>query len=316
MKKSKVLFYMFSGTIYRVIRKVVGILNFKRKRYGTRKILNQEQTNDEIYKKLINSDHFFIGRLGDVECRLLETMIKQEVGLISSIPSKIQSTSKTSAGIFFSTQEEIEEIREIYKKSLSSLTHICVWFNYLEDLLCDEFASNAKLCSLMGLDSYLFNVPWTSGLKDKKVLVVSPFADSILYQYNNYREKLFSNPLTLPRFSKLLVYKPEMTFASCNPKFESWNKTLDYMFENIKDLDFDVAILGCGGYGLPLGSKLYNIGKSVIHAGGVTQIYFGVKGKRWENLPYAARVMNQYWKRPNEEEIPAGQEKVEGGCYW
>ena len=49
-----------------------------------------------------------------------------------------------------------------------------------------------------------------------------------------------------------------------------------------------------------------------IHAGGATQLLFGIKGKRWDECGF----YNDYWVRPSEREKPLGYEKVEGGCYW
>ena len=46
------------------------------------------------------------------------------------------------------------------------------------------------------------------------------------------------------------------------------------MYEECKQIDFDVAIIGCGDYGLPLAEKLKSHGKQVIHLGGATQLMF------------------------------------------
>ena len=47
---------------------------------------------------------------------------------------------------------------------------------------------------------------------------------------------------------------------------------------------FDVAIIGCGAYGMPLAAMLKQAGKQAIHLGGATQLLFGIKGKRWEEI--------------------------------
>ena len=46
--------------------------------------------------------------------------------------------------------------------------------------------------------------------------------------------------------------------------------------------------------------------------GGATQLLFGIKGKRWDDMG----IYNGYWVRPDETERPKGLEKVEEGCYW
>lgn len=58
------------------------------------------------------------------------------------------------------------------------------------------------------------------------------------------------------------------------------------------------------------------LGKIAIQMSGSTQILFGIKGKRWENIPEVSKLFNEYWIRPAENETPKKSEKVEGGSYW
>ena len=92
------------------------------------------------------------------------------------------------------------------------------------------------------------------------------------------------------------------------------------MCNDIKKLEFDIALLGCGGYGLPLCNYINkDLKKSAIYIGGGLQLLFGVMGKRWEN--------NDMWKkiiadndckfiRPSGDEIMPNNTRIEGGCYW
>ena len=91
------------------------------------------------------------------------------------------------------------------------------------------------------------------------------------------------------------------------------------MYKEAMKLDFDIAILGCGAYGLPLAAKIKQAGKQAIHLGGVTQILFGIKGKRWEEMEdyrYIKNLMNDAWVYPNVQDTPKNAKIVEGGCYW
>lgn len=69
-------------------------------------------------------------------------------------------------------------------------------------------------------------------------------------------------------------------------------------------IDFDIAIIGCGAYGMPLAAKLKKTGKQAIHLGGETQLLFGIKGKWWEeNYPSKiASCFNEYWGYPADSE--------------
>jgi hypothetical protein len=89
------------------------------------------------------------------------------------------------------------------------------------------------------------------------------------------------------------------------------------MCAKIDRLDFDIALLGCGGYGLPLVNYIKNTKKrSAIYVGGALQILFGIRGKRWDNMPQINKFYNSRWVRPSEEEKIIGLEKVEEGCYY
>ena len=51
---------------------------------------------------------------------------------------------------------------------------------------------------------------------------------------------------------------------------------------------------------------------------GVTQLLFGIKGKRWEDYvvwPYM-NLFNDHWVRPGASEKPKNATVVEGACYW
>ena len=88
------------------------------------------------------------------------------------------------------------------------------------------------------------------------------------------------------------------------------------MCKDISKIDFDVALLGCGSYGLPLANYIKNLGKSAVYIGGGLQLYFGIKGKRWENSQDITKFYNDYWTRANTNETPNTSNMVEGGCYW
>ena len=87
------------------------------------------------------------------------------------------------------------------------------------------------------------------------------------------------------------------------------------MYSEVMKYDFDVAIIGCGAYGMPLAAKIKNGGKIAIHLGGATQLLFGIKGARWDHHPLS-RMYNEHWTRPAEEETPKASQLIEGACYW
>jgi hypothetical protein len=84
------------------------------------------------------------------------------------------------------------------------------------------------------------------------------------------------------------------------------------MYEKTKEVDFDIAIVGCGAYGFPLASRLKEDGKIAIALGGLVQLLFGIKGRRWDN----SDLYNEHWVRPSARETPVRAGKTDGGAYW
>ncbi len=50
--------------------------------------------------------------------------------------------------------------------------------------------------------------------------------------------------------------------------------------------------------------------------GGMVQMLFGIKGKRWDLKPISKELYNSSWIRPSMEERPEHANEVENGCYW
>lgn len=172
----------------------------------------------------------------------------------------------------------------------------------------------------MDLDGFyapwLYENPWTRVLKGKKVLVIHPFVHSIESQYKR-RELLFENPDVLPEFASLHVIKAVQSIAGEETEFASWFDALEYMKGEMEKIDFEVALIGCGAYGMPLAIHAKRLGKIGIHLAGWTQMLFGIYGKRWiQDQPQYAKYINEYWVRPSDDEKPIRALGVEGGCYW
>lgn len=158
------------------------------------------------------------------------------------------------------------------------------------------------------------DVAWSGALARKKVLVIHPFAKLIEEQYKR-RDKLFSSPNILPEF-ELITY-PAVQSIGGNPEFESWFDALDKMKNDISGIDFDVALIGCGAYGMPLGAFIKaHMHKKAVHMGGALQILFGIRGKRWDEREDYSELFNGYWVRPTDDLKPESYKNVEGGCYW
>ena len=92
------------------------------------------------------------------------------------------------------------------------------------------------------------------------------------------------------------------------------------MINDIKDIEFDIALVSCGGYGLPLCNYIKTtMNKSAIYVGGGLQLLFGVMGKRWENNEMWNKIIRENdtkFIKPSGDEIIQNNKTIENGCYW
>ena len=133
--------------------------------------------------------------------------------------------------------------------------------------------------------------------KGKKILFISPFSESIKYQYN--KKEYIHNNLEMPYFD-LLTYKTPITYNDGNKinfkNANNWFEACDIIFNDIKNIDFDIAFLSCGCYANELGYRIKNIlKKKAIYLGGGLNLLFNIRGKRYENKiwkPIADKYLN------------------------
>lgn len=226
---------------------------------------------------------------------------------------------KNNAGFFNSNHKEYSKFSDLMVKCAKEIDILGSWQE-------NEYIMNKYLsCNSIHLDAlvpFFANKPWTQYLENKKVLVIHPFKNTILSQYQN-RHKLFDNKSILPDFSQLTVYKSVQSLGGGQDatKYKSWFDALEHMQKDIDCIDYDVALIGCGAYGMPLAAHCKSRGKQAIHLGGAVQLLFGIKGKRWETEDYYIDkyppiMNNPYWVYPNETERPQNFSNVENGCYW
>ena len=211
------------------------------------------------------------------------------------------------AGLFPYGEETAIKFGQLMERCSQSIDLLGAWDTYMQDYLIDVVCkTDMKISALGSLEPYGFKEPWSSALKGKRVVVVHPFSDTIEQQYQK-RENLFSDKNILPEFT-LRTVKAVQTIAGVKDcRFRSWFDALDYMYKEVIKEDFDVSIIGCGAYGLPLAARIKESGKIAIHLGGATQILFGIKGKRWDNIPGISKLYNEYWVRPSDNERPKMQ---------
>jgi hypothetical protein len=277
-----------------------------------------QQGQDRIGELIAQGRPLMISRLGSVELSCLHFYLKRRTKSAKNYSKKIGYSMSNNAGFFPVEDDKLDAFCEMYLEDLKNVDVLGVWFNHYENVICNTLCRDAELADLACLEPFRFTNPWSGKLAGKKVLVVHPFADSIRKQYQEKRHLLFSSPDVLPEF-ELKTLKAVQSIAGCQVAFPTWFDAYHHMCDEMARTDFDICLIGAGAYGLPLASCAKKLGKQALHMGGVTQILFGIKGRRWERDDYAdftAKMFNEHWIRPLESEAPANKDKVEKGCYW
>ena len=296
--------YMFMKRVYgttiglwyfkKLYIKHIGFYNGKKRL----KLLSHTGADKVIARSIRSGKPFMMGRFGSSEIR---GIFKDEFDILCFY-----------AGFFPRDRKLLRRFKKTYIDAAKQLDMLMIW-NYL-----NHFANKIKLIKTLPNIRYLSplsasgpaNCLWMKELKDKKILVIHPFKKTIEAQQDK-REKLG----ILPKIKSLEVIKAVQTLGNNEDcRFETWFDALDYMKKEIDKKDFDIALIGCGAYGLPLAAHVKSIGKQAVHVGGGLQLFFGIRGKRWDeskNIKY-----NEHWVSPMKEDFLKDSKKFEGGCYW
>lgn len=158
---------------------------------------------------------------------------------------------------------------------------------------------------------------WMPALKGKRVLVIHPFQATIEAQLPNL-PVLFEGHPDWMEGCTFQVMKPPVTLAG-NHGNKDWQDHYETFLIQLQQcsLEFDIALVAAGGYGMLLADDIYTrMKKSVIYVGGALQLFFGIIGKRWFDQPDVMKLVTDDWVRPAASDKPPQATRVEKGCYW
>jgi len=157
---------------------------------------------------------------------------------------------------------------------------------------------------------------WLEDLLKLRWLVIHPFAETIRAQLPH----LATLGIYPPRASEDLERRAQNTqILGCPqfaymvpPKHPDWCSALAALKKDMECLDFDIALIGAGAWSLPLTAHAKSLGKKGIHLGGSLQLFFGIRGARFDK----SGIYNEKWIRPLAEERPKNCHLMEQGAYW
>jgi len=262
------------------------------------KLLNEENASKLITEKIQSNKPFMLGRYGSTEFKALFSG-KEEIHNLCFY-----------GGVFPESEEIFNKFKKEYFDASKSMDILAIW-NYQNHFLnkikwLKNFPNINNLIPLGVVGQETSG--WIKSLKGKKVLVINAFEATMKQQYKKRKELGI-----LPELKSLEILKSVQTLGlKKDDRFETWFDALDYMKKEIDKKDFDIALIGCGSYALPLSAYVKSIGKQSIHMGGSIQLLFGIKGKRWDN----AGIYTKDWTYLLEEDTPSNSKIIEGGCYW
>jgi hypothetical protein len=233
------------------------------------------------------------------------------------LPDRAVEVLKNNAGILLHKEEDLQYFAKWYLQAFDSADLYASWeqWSHYTNHIQQSQEYVQRLYPKQQMSTGVFDIfhfiasgnPWTHALRNRRILLISPFGETMLTQEQAYPIDLF------PECS-FVHLKPPMTQGSENNRgFKT--EFLEFC-SRVRNVKFDVALVSCGGYGNPICSYIYSLGKSAIYVGGVLQMYFGLYGSRWikERKDVLRLYMTKTWRRPTEK--PLGYEKIENGCYW
>ena len=306
---------------YRVLpsrRRVLNLLH-----YLGEQELDLARTQEHITQKLSTDEPFLLGRPGGTESEGVYFFLHNRLGTRKKhqrpYTAWFRKYSTVQAGITHNSDTDLDFFTTAYLqailasdmlgygqfapgalgiiRTLSDIGRPITHFDSLEPWGCVE----------KGVQ------PWTLALEGKRVLVVHPFVESIRKQFDR-RAEVSGVRDFLPNFA-LDIVAPPVTHAGQGSD-TVWVDNLNELIEKVKANSFDVALIGAGAYGLPLGEAIKHSGRQAIHLGGITQLLFGISGRCWDSHSQLQKYMDGTWVRPSEQEKPAGHTSVEAGAYW
>lgn len=306
------------------------------KYYSLEREIDPQKSSDIIYDLLCSPNSCMIARYGMVEFNCLLNYLgvrhgkKDYCGFIEGKVFPWWWTRETifkmtnNAGFFPSTPGNLGRFSKLLLEDTKDLDVLASWIN--DEKTLEQDLQKVKKIFLPYLEPYWSKEPWTKALKGKNVLVVHPFSSLIEQQYKEKRKYLFKNEKVLPEFN-LITFKAIQSMGGDGNGFNSWFEALQWMKSEISKIEFDICIIGCGAYGFHLAAHVKRLGKKAIHMGGATQLLFGIRGKRWDDVNYGVNewglpsgfyvdLVNEYWVRPGEAERPKNADSVENACYW
>lgn len=281
-----------------------------------------------IERGLQRKEGVLIGRNGTIE---LETLLFKlfTAKPNQQYPSAISRQMEYNAGIFPPTQISLDRWVFMMLEAIRNCdVLVSGWYLPLqaqEKILLENVQTVACQIPLRSLEPY-YVAPehrWTRLLKGQKVAIINAFAATAVKQIQK-REEIWplATESLLPDDVEWVPiatgYSPSLAQGNATwpSHIQSWDVAVQNVVRRVVDSGAKIALIGCGGLGMVIGSELKKRGIVCIVMGGAIQVLFGIKGNRWLTHNVISQFWNDAWVYPAAEETPNGSWMIENGCYW
>jgi len=163
--------------------------------------------------------------------------------------------------------------------------------------------NDARVSSRGHMDMFKF-------IENQSVLIINNLSMLMKQQYESGNiKKICPN---FPNVKNIYFYENACTFFN-NGTDNSIFETADKICDDIKNINFDCAVISAGAYSSLLLDYIINkLNKKAYTIGGDLSFYFGIKTKRSEG----SKEINEYFIEVPDNMKPLNYKKIEGGCYW
>jgi hypothetical protein len=239
---------------------------------------------------------------------------------------------------YFNKNDDVDILQKsikLYEESIDNSDFILLCTSQLIEgnysVISNIFDINTYKCPIMIYhfieEFYPFFNSFKIWGKNKKILVISPFSESIKYQTSKDR---INNLLKLEfPDCEIITYQTPITY---NTKFEStyfnqttenynnWIELAQKMVNEISKINFDIALISAGIYTMHLGNEIKKMNKKAIYIGGMLNVFFNIYGERYktfniyQNLNYQIDVLDKFGDLHDNKELQIKNESV--GAYF
>ena len=207
---------------------------------------SDEEANHLIKEMITSGKPFALCRLGSAEFTLMQLFDEYQLFHHDRLH---QSNMYT---LFHKDMDEISRWVNLTKEDCKDVDIMAYFEDHpMEEYLIRSYCQNSRLIRLEQIETILYDVPWTMALEGKKVLVISPFVDTIREQYPKI-DKIYEGRKMLPSFELKTLKSVWFSGDREDDDFDTWFDALQYLYDEAMKIDFDIALLSCSTFGFDL----------------------------------------------------------------